>query len=257
MDEMHIFQHRLNSFGKRGCNWPHKHFKATALRLAQVGFYYDSKGLYNDKVSCYLCKCSYHGWKKDDIPMEIHKKTSPQCPLVEILDYSKEWVRNPTEDQTYEPISSHLLKSRIETYSNWWPHTYPNITPERMAEAGFYYSPDIELEDKVECAYCKAKFGNWTHNDNPRSKHFRFNEKCPFFCVAKLKRRRLKKKDNESKKNKKNRKDDELTDNSSNKSIEKNNKKKKGKIFILIDYFFFFFFFILHSYFKNKIIDIY
>jgi hypothetical protein len=228
MDEMHIFQHRLNSFGKRGCNWPHKHFKATALRLAQVGFYYDSKGLYNDKVSCYLCKCSYHGWKKDDIPMEIHKKTSPQCPLVEILDYSKEWVRNPTEDQTYEPISSHLLKSRIETYSNWWPHTYPNITPERMAEAGFYYSPDIELEDKVECAYCKAKFGNWTHNDNPRSKHFRFNEKCPFFCVAKLKRRRLKKKDNESKKNKKNRKDDELTDNSSNKSIEKNNKKKKA-----------------------------
>ena len=64
--------------------------------------------------------------------MEIHKKTSPQCPLVEILDYSKEWVRNPTEDQTYEPISSHLLKSRIETYSNWWPHTYPNITPERV-----------------------------------------------------------------------------------------------------------------------------
>jgi len=37
-----------------------------------------------------------------------------------------------------------------------------------MLEAGFYYSPDIELEDKVECAYCKAKFGNWTHNDNPR-----------------------------------------------------------------------------------------
>jgi len=33
MDEMHIFQHRLNSFGKRGCNWPHKHFKATALRV--------------------------------------------------------------------------------------------------------------------------------------------------------------------------------------------------------------------------------
>jgi hypothetical protein len=207
------------SFGKRGCHWPHKHFKATALRLAQVGFYYDSKDLYNDEVTCYICKCSYHGWKKDDIPMEIHKKTSPQCPLVIILDYSREWVKNPTEDQTYEPISSQLLKSRIETYGNWWPHTYPNITPEIMAEAGFHFAPDIELEDKVECAYCKAKFGNWTQNDNPRNKHFRFNEKCPFFCVTKLKRRRLKKKEKESKK------DNDLIGNSSNEK----NKNNKGK----------------------------
>ena len=93
----------------------------------------DSKdNLYNDKVTCYLCKCSYHGWKKDDVPMEIHKKISPQCPLVIILDYSRTWVNKPTDDSTYEPESSTLFKARLATFKNWWPHTFPNITPERV-----------------------------------------------------------------------------------------------------------------------------
>lgn len=194
MEEMQIFQKRLDSFGRRGCNWPHKHFKATALRLAQVGFYYDSKDIYNDNVTCYLCNCSYHGWKKDDIPMEIHQKTSPQCPLVIILSYSKEWVRKPNEDKTYTPGSSSVCKARLATFKNWWPHTYPNITAERIAEAGLYYSPDIDSEDRVECAYCKAKFNYWTSSDNPRSKHFRFKEKCPFFKDPDLKKKRKAKK---------------------------------------------------------------
>jgi len=227
MEEMQVFQHRLKSFGNRGCNWPHKHFKATGLRLAQVGFYYDSKDIYNDKVTCYLCNCSHYGWKKDDVPMEIHKKISPNCPLVIILDYSKNWIRNPIEDSNYEPESSTLLKARLATFKNWWPHKYPNITAERIAEAGLYYAPDIDSEDRVECAYCKAKFDYWTSNDNPRSKHFRFKEKCPFFCATQLKRRKLKKLQNKEKANSINQSNEiesDFTDNSFNK---RNNRRRK------------------------------
>jgi len=39
MEGMQIFKHRLDSYGKRGCNWPHKHYRATGLRVINLIFY--------------------------------------------------------------------------------------------------------------------------------------------------------------------------------------------------------------------------
>ncbi|KAK7477658.1 hypothetical protein BaRGS_00031136 [Batillaria attramentaria] len=53
------------------------------VKLADAGFYYRGQG---DEMICYSCRARYSGWTGEDIPMDVHRRISPQCPHVAELD---------------------------------------------------------------------------------------------------------------------------------------------------------------------------
>jgi Inhibitor of Apoptosis domain len=66
-----------------------------------------------------------------------------------------------------------LIENRLQTYSNW-PINY--ITPEQLAQAGFYY---LNVADQVKCAFCGGIIGQWELNDSPLNEHRKFFPDCP------------------------------------------------------------------------------
>lgn len=52
----------------------------------------------------------------------------------------------------------------------------PNITPQALAKAGFYY---LNQSDHVRCVWCKGVIAKWEKNDNAFEEHRRFFPNCP------------------------------------------------------------------------------
>lgn len=52
----------------------------------------------------------------------------------------------------------------------------PNITPQALAKAGFYY---LNQSDHVRCVWCKGVIAKWEKNDNAFDEHRRFFPNCP------------------------------------------------------------------------------
>ena len=62
-----------------------------------------------------------------------------------------------------------------------WPHS--RQTPESLANAGFYFAPDVwrsTIRDRVICFHCDEEAFAWTESDEPFVKHFQLNPLCPF-----------------------------------------------------------------------------
>ncbi|CAD7012398.1 unnamed protein product [Ceratitis capitata] len=69
--------------------------------------------------------------------------------------------------------SDYLLESnRLATFKNW-PN--PNISPESLAKAGFYY---LNRSDQVKCAWCKGIIAKWEEQDDAFEEHKRFFPDC-------------------------------------------------------------------------------
>lgn len=66
-----------------------------------------------------------------------------------------------------------LIENRLSTYSEW-PLDF--ITPEQLAQAGFYY---LNVADQVKCAFCGGIIGQWERNDQPLQEHRKFFPDCP------------------------------------------------------------------------------
>ena len=61
-------------------------------RLAEAGFYYRGEG---DEVCCYGCRQTFAGWKDGDVPLDVHRRRCPTCPVVVQLDRRKPPLRPP------------------------------------------------------------------------------------------------------------------------------------------------------------------
>ncbi|XP_055372378.1 death-associated inhibitor of apoptosis 2 [Condylostylus longicornis] len=66
-----------------------------------------------------------------------------------------------------------LEHHRLATFKNW-PN--PNISPQSLAKAGFYY---FNKSDQVKCAWCKGVIAQWEKGDNAFQEHDRFFPDCP------------------------------------------------------------------------------
>lgn len=66
-----------------------------------------------------------------------------------------------------------IIENRLSTYSEW-PLDF--ITPEQLAQAGFYY---LNIADQVKCAFCGGIIGQWERNDQPLQEHRKFFPDCP------------------------------------------------------------------------------
>ncbi|XP_053961917.1 death-associated inhibitor of apoptosis 2 [Anastrepha ludens] len=70
--------------------------------------------------------------------------------------------------------SEYLVEwNRLATFKNW-PN--PNISPQSLAKAGFYY---LNRSDQVKCAWCKGIIAKWEEQDDAFEEHKRFFPDCP------------------------------------------------------------------------------
>lgn len=71
--------------------------------------------------------------------------------------------------------------TRIDSFQNWSKSDI--ISPEELAEAGFYYTG---VADKVKCYACNGGLEDWTEFDNPMYEHaLFFGDHCMFMKLVK------------------------------------------------------------------------
>ncbi|CAC5380852.1 BIRC2_3 [Mytilus coruscus] len=91
---------------------------ASPLRLARTGFF--STGI-NDEVVCFSCGVRYKNWQKRDDPMEIHRRISPECRMVNrretrnipIIPESNGFVSHNPQQESLPNLSNGFLQSTV------------------------------------------------------------------------------------------------------------------------------------------------
>ncbi|VDM50655.1 unnamed protein product [Toxocara canis] len=104
-----------------------------------------------------------------------HAGLIPSQPLSQILE-------------SYTPYMFHTY--RVQSFSAKWPHTNSNLSPEKMAQAGFFYNPSEEdgEVDNVTCPFCLKELTGWEPNDDPTIEHSKRKEGCWFMRLGKCER---------------------------------------------------------------------
>ncbi|KAI9823979.1 MAG: hypothetical protein M1826_007573 [Phylliscum demangeonii] len=69
--------------------WPHEGKKGWTCKVEKMvegGWYYCPTAESDDFVSCPYCNLALDGWEPKDKPVEEHRRRSPDCPFVELVD---------------------------------------------------------------------------------------------------------------------------------------------------------------------------
>lgn len=74
------------------------------------------------------------------------------------------------------------VEGREATFSNDWVHQgNPRLLKNKMANAGFIFTPDEACRDKVTCVYCGLELGMWEPGDDPWLEHQEGSPGCSFW----------------------------------------------------------------------------
>ncbi|KAG0174224.1 hypothetical protein DFQ28_000008 [Apophysomyces sp. BC1034] len=91
--------------------------------------------------------------------MERHEKESPQCSwvLLRFPNANTNYTVNEDDPDTY-PRSRTMRDARLKTFTrnHSWPQRRSLIPASKLADAGFYYAPTPDMDDKVTCIYCQC-----------------------------------------------------------------------------------------------------
>ena len=68
-------------------------------------------------------------------------------------------------------------ETRILSFSDNWPHRVDNLSPERMAKAGFLYRGS---DDRAICFYCGLCIYQWANTDIPEIEHAKYWSACTY-----------------------------------------------------------------------------
>lgn len=70
--------------------------------------------------------------------------------------------------------------STANTVQVKWPHPSSfKATPQSLADAGFFYKPNVESKDNVSCFLCEKELNSWSEDDDPADVHFaKCGDKC-------------------------------------------------------------------------------
>ncbi|KAH8297261.1 hypothetical protein KR044_008882 [Drosophila immigrans] len=160
--------------------------------LVKNGFFATGNWL---EAECNWCHVRIDHWEYGDQVAERHRRGSPICsmvlapnhcgnvpvdePLVAASGETNDCEGNTVVDggtrqqgQCNHPDML-IEANRLETFKDW-PN--PNITPQALAKAGFYY---LNQSDHVKCVWCKGVIAKWEKNDNAFDEHRRFFPNCP------------------------------------------------------------------------------
>ncbi|XP_055904707.1 death-associated inhibitor of apoptosis 2 [Eupeodes corollae] len=172
---MNSEENRLRSFS----GWP-TNAPIDPERLARGGFYATGNLL---ETECHWCRKRISDWQYGDQIMARHRRLFPLCMF----------IINPAESGNIPLINGTATNAndsgnvssapeeidlknemhRLATFKNW-PN--PNISPQSLVKAGFYY---LNQSDQVKCAWCKGVIAKWEKNDNAFEEHQRFFPDCP------------------------------------------------------------------------------
>lgn len=164
---MIMFDNLLKTFK----GWPSKIVTPTAL--AKSGFYYTNK---NDTVKCAFCNMKVNKWAEGDVPEQIHKQLSPQCPFVQ----NKYQHFEDQKPAMYPKFKK--LEKRMETFEDW-PISLAQ-RPEILSRAGFFYTGK---GDRTLCFACGVGLKDWEKDDEPWQEHAKWSSNCEYliFCKGK------------------------------------------------------------------------
>ncbi|KZC11010.1 Apoptosis 2 inhibitor [Dufourea novaeangliae] len=186
---MNVEENRLQTFEDWPANAP-----IDATRLAKAGFYYSGHSL---KVQCFLCGVQISDWNYNDRAIVRHREAAPDCPFIRnpfntcnipLVPTSTTTEIGSVSDAVERQFISSFIQTknvgkeykmvfqRLDTFANW---PIPSIvSPEKLAEAGFYY---LQHEDRVQCVYCKGIVKKWESGDDPDKEHRKHFPKCDFY----------------------------------------------------------------------------
>ncbi|RCK62686.1 hypothetical protein Cantr_09259 [Candida viswanathii] len=153
--------------------------------LINSGFYYNPTKKYKTRVTCAYCgHSSYIKSQKDvDTIVYKHKRASPSCPMIMILDMNKTIARakgDPNQiknlwknnERFREPLSTASQEFRKQFFIDY-PldkiDSRPNSTT--LAHAGFFHNPRNVEDDRVTCLYCQCSLDFWEMDDDPIEEH--------------------------------------------------------------------------------------
>lgn len=187
---MNVEENRLQTFQ----NWPENGI-VSARQLAKEGFFATGYFL---ETECFCCHKRTINWEYGDCIRTRHVQLDPTCIFLrnpsESGNISIQQAENSnpiisTSTQRSEDVGSastvasapidltqmdlKIEANRLATFINW-PN--PNITPQALAKAGFYY---LNRSDQVRCAWCKGVIAKWEKEDNAFEEHHRFFPDCP------------------------------------------------------------------------------
>ncbi|KHN88419.1 Baculoviral IAP repeat-containing protein 5.1 [Toxocara canis] len=90
--------------------------------------------------------------------------------------------------EIFQLASSYIFfNARLQSFTDRWPHKSANLSPEKMAEAGFFHNPgaDDSDQDNVECPFCLKQLTGWEPDDDPLAEHRKRQDRCYFMRLGK------------------------------------------------------------------------
>ncbi|XP_046548095.1 baculoviral IAP repeat-containing protein 3-like [Haliotis rubra] len=151
------------------------------LQLAVAGFAYTGEV---DKVVCTFCGIMMYNWTSKEIPLEVHRKYSPDCPFL------KKWFPMTEGERSAAPpgerVGYDATKAKHKEYITFaqrlssfvgWPLTGDIHSSRNMSMAGFFY---IGSADRARCFYCALTLRDWDTNDDPIFTHKQWSPQCGY-----------------------------------------------------------------------------
>ncbi|UTT90514.1 hypothetical protein NDA17_005343 [Ustilago hordei] len=179
--------------------WPHpvtaRSAKASGIPtpaiLAKHGFYHAPTSAALDAVSHFLYPhVQIDNWQMGDDPLsrlELALPNNGWCRIFRsheeatLHEESGKWIFETPE---LLPTSKEMIQARKETFGSNWPYDGKKgwkPTSKKLAEAGFYFTPNQEEADNAKCIYCGKALGGWEKSDDPNHEHKRRHPECAFF----------------------------------------------------------------------------
>ncbi|EFO24459.1 hypothetical protein LOAG_04028 [Loa loa] len=87
-----------------------------------------------------------------------------------------------------DAYTEHIFyNNRLKSFTkNAWPHHQSvNLSPEKMAQAGFFFDPDSDNADNVSCPFCLRSLTGWEDSDDPLVEHTKRKDVCYFARLGK------------------------------------------------------------------------
>ncbi|KAJ1901984.1 hypothetical protein LPJ66_000380 [Kickxella alabastrina] len=200
----HTFKQRKDSFMRRGrYRWPYLKYTSYLAQpdtLALAGFSFNPVKDAPDNVQCFHCGFELTGWEPSDDPFSEHYAHQPSCTYATLHCQTREahlgnkvewkgWPVNNMDAETKKKLVDMRsdVATRLATFNeNEWPHTGRkdwNVTPEKLANAGFYYTPEWPGDDTAACLFCGYMLAEWEAEDDPNAEHEKRVPECLFFTL--------------------------------------------------------------------------
>lgn len=80
--------------------------------------------------------------------------------------------------------SSVASKNQKTGRGGGWPHDF--LSPQALAEAGFYHAPKRDLDDNVKCFLCAKNIDGWEEGDDALLEHLKHSSDCGWAIVSAL-----------------------------------------------------------------------